>query len=108
MKELNRVALHVALKIDQKIAAGDQVEAGKRGVGEHVVGGKHNEIAHFLTNPIGAILFVEKSLEAVGCDVGLDVAGVEALASLFERAGVHIGSEDLELWGGIAAAGFLQ
>ena len=80
MKKLNYISLHAALQVDQQIAAGNQINPGKRRIREQIVGCKHHQVAYFFAYPESTILFLEETLQAFIADVGLDVPWIEAFS----------------------------
>ena len=86
MKQLGDIALHVAIQIDQKIAAGNEIDAREGRIREQIVPGKYNEIANLLANPVAAVFLLKEAVQTILADVGPDIVRIKACRALFERA----------------------
>ena len=65
VEQIDHVALHWPVKVDQQVAARDHVKPGEGRVAEQVVRRKHHQVAQLLADPIPAVLLAEKALETV-------------------------------------------
>ena len=96
VEDLDHLVLHVALQVDEQVAAADQVEPREGRVAEEVVRREDHPLAYLLPDPVSAVLAVEEAAQARRAHVGLDVAGVEPLARPLQRALVQVRGEDLD------------
>ena len=104
MKEGEDATLGLDLEIDQEVAAGDEIDLGKRRVADQVLFGKGDRLPNPLLDPVAVALSVEKFTEPFLGDVGLDAGRVDAGSCLLQDLGVDIGGEDLQAVGVFLAA----
>src|SRR5215469_5733860 len=62
----NDAALKLGVEVDQKVAAGDQIELGKRRVAQQIVHRKQAKLAQVARNAVAAVLAHEEALQALG------------------------------------------
>ena len=93
--------LHLRFKVNQDVAATDQVHPGKGGVGDQVLSRKRHCFAQLLADlPGGFVHPREKAGQPFRRDIGGDALGIDSAAGNVERVFIDIRSEDLQ------AAGF--
>ena len=56
VQEGDDLLLHLRLEVDQQVAATDQIQLGKGGVGDQVLHGKRHRFAHLLADLIGGFV----------------------------------------------------
>src|SRR5690606_20740662 len=87
--------LNVPVQIDHQVAAGDQVEPGKRRIAQDVVASEEDAFAQLLLHAV-VVLFLEEILaQSAGRYIGDDGFGINAGAGGFQRTVVDIGGEQL-------------
>ena len=92
----NHLALQIEAEIDQQVAAGDQVDAGKGWVANHVVWREDAQVAHFLGHREAAAIGDEKAFAPFGRDAVEQRARILGEACDGEGVVVDIGGEDLD------------
>ena len=96
MKERQQFFLQFRGQVDQKIAADDEIEPGKGGVHDDVLGGEGHHRPDLLADPVGLPILDKEALEAFGGDVGDDVGRVAPEAGLGDGVRVEVGGKDLQ------------
>ncbi len=95
VKEREELLLHVPLKIDQQVPAGDKVEMNEGWILERAVMGEEHHVPDLLPDPVVRALVDEKPPQPVWRDIGLDGLRVAPFARGGERPCVEIGAENL-------------
>src|SRR5689334_3105480 len=80
MEDRAGLPLQLSVKIDEEVAAEDQVEAREGGVFEQAVGGEKDEVAELTLDPVVIAVLDEETIEPLGADIRLDRDGVAAFA----------------------------
>ena len=93
----NQPVLQLRREVDQKIAAGDQVELGERRIAQQVVRGEQADLAQLAGDAVGAVLAHEIALQPGRRDVPGDDRGEAAGAGDLQRLLVDVAGEDLQL-----------
>lgn len=101
MEHLQDFPLHLAIQVNQQIAANDQVDLRERRIGQQAVLGEQHFLADFLADPVVVIVFDEIMPKACWRYVGDDGLRIGAGAASGDRAFVDIGGEHLQV--GLAA-----
>src|SRR3981189_304504 len=97
MEDRDDAFLRCGVEINQKLAAGNEIELRKRRVTEKILFCEDDGLPKFGCNPVSMVFLDEKPLQPRRRDVGLDRVGVAAVARGFQRLFVNIGREYLEL-----------
>src|SRR5438094_56515 len=90
-----RLLLKLAVKIDQKVAAGDEIHSRERRILEHAVAGEEDDVTKIMLDLIMAPLAREEAAEPLFCHIGFDRERIAALARDRKRPDVEIRPEDL-------------
>ena len=88
--------LCLGFQIDQEIAAGQEVQLRKGGIGQDVMSRKHDQIPNLLLNPVTAVFPGKEPLQARRGEVLGDADRVEAGACLVNGPAVQVRGENLE------------
>ena len=97
MEKRQNLALRLRAQIDEQIAAGDEIEAGERRVGQQALAGEHHRLTQFAHDPIAVVLFGEEASESRRRHVSLDRFGIDAVAGERYAIRVDVGGEHLQL-----------
>ena len=99
MKEGDAFFLGVRLKVDQEIAADDQVETGKGRVSEEIMFGKHYELPYLLVDRDGEAVLGrgEELRHVIRWHVGCYACRVYPFPCPLQGPVIHVGGEDLYL-----------
>ena len=100
--------LRLRLQIDQQIAAGHQVEARKRRIGQHILRRKYHQRAQLRCDPVALFLLLEETGEPRRRHVGLDRFRIEPLPGESHRVAIGIGRKHLQRAGALCRRQFLQ
>src|SRR5687768_18071335 len=98
MKDLQNPILRFAVKIDQKIAARDQIELGKRRVVQKVMRREQNALADFFFDAKTRAFLDKKSLETFSRNVCRYYLVVHAFAGSRDGFLVDVARKDLDCW----------
>src|SRR5687767_9295273 len=98
VKDLCDLLLDAPLEVDEQVTARNQIEPREGRVTEQVVPREDDQLANFLPDAVSAVFLHEVAPQSLRADVRPDVAGIEAIASLFERLIVQVAREDLDAW----------
>ena len=88
--------LRFGAQIDQQVAAGDQIEARERRIGQHVLDREDDHPAQLGHHPVAMVLLGKEAGEPRRRHIRRDRFRVDALAGESDRILVDIGSEDLQ------------
>src|SRR5579871_3427445 len=80
VKHGTELRLQLPVKIDQQITTANQINAYERGVFEHTVNSKKDEVSHLFAYTIMLAVFDEEAAQPLFRDVLLDSFGIAALA----------------------------
>ena len=105
MEGVQDLGLHLAIQIDQQVAAADEIQAGKRRIAEQVVLGEQHLLAQLLFHPVLVLLLEQVLAQARGGDVGDDGARIDAMPGHRQGMLVEIGGEHLQPGAGLAQLG---
>ena len=97
MEKGQDLALRLRAQVDEQIAAGDEVEAGERRVGQQALTGEHHRLTQFAHDLIAVVLFGEEASEPRRRHVGLDQFRIDAIAGERHAVRVDVGGEHLQL-----------
>ena len=97
VEEREHRLLRVRLKVDQQVAARDQIQLGERRIANEVVRGEHDALAQRLGDLVALGLERKKPLQPFGADAVHLVGGVDAGARRLQRRLVHVGRQDLHV-----------
>src|SRR6185295_13302985 len=89
--------LHLALEIDQEVAAGDQVQPRKRRISDQVVQREQAHVPDLARHLVEIALLDEEALQALGRNLAGDRLRVPRLAGRFQRLRVDVRGEDLDV-----------
>ncbi|RIH78425.1 hypothetical protein Mterra_03670 [Calidithermus terrae] len=96
VEQLQHPLLHVAVEVDEQVAADDEVEAGEGGVAQDVVRREEHQVAHLLPHAVVAAVLHEEAVQALGRHVGGDGLVVLAFAGRADGLLVDVAREDLQ------------
>lgn len=102
VQHLHHLLLHLAVEVDQQVAAAHEIEVGERRVAQHVVRGEQNLLAQLLAHPEMRLLALEEVSQPLPRDIGRDGLRVQAGAPQRNRPLVDVGCKDVDV--GRAAA----
>ena len=91
----NHLRLRFGAKIDQEIAAGNEVEARERRIGKHILNGENDLSPQRRQHAVVAILLHEEASEPHGRHTGFNRFGVEAFAGCRHGIRIDVGREHL-------------
>src|SRR6266446_1414532 len=97
MQQRDDLLLKRRLQVNEQVAAGDQVEAGKRRVADHAVRREDAHLAQILDQMIATRFVDEEALEPRGRDRLDRVDGIARRARDAHCGFVYVGGEDLHL-----------
>src|ERR1700733_10624885 len=95
MENLQHPFLHLAIQIDQQVAAADEVEPGERRIAGQVVRREQHRLAQLLLDAIEVLFLEEEFTQALRRYVKADGRGITALASVGNHTLVDVGGENL-------------
>ena len=87
VKQRQEFVLGLGFQIDEEIAAGEEVQFGKRRIYQHVMCRKYHQVPNLLFDPVTVILLGEKSLQSFRRDVPGDANWIEAVAGCLNEPG---------------------
>ncbi len=96
MEQRQDFVLRIGVQIDQEIAAGQEVQLRKGGIGQDVMRGKHDQIPNLLLDPVTAVFLGKEPLQARRGEVPGDADRVEAGACRFNGPVVQVRGENLQ------------
>ena len=96
MKQQDGFFLRLRLEIDKQVTAGDHVEPGERGIGQHVLHREDDERAQLGRYPPDILLLQEKPAEAVGRDALHARRGICGLTGGRYRICIDVRREQLQ------------
>ena len=96
MEQRQQLLLQFRFKIDQQVAAANQIEFGERRVRHQILRGENHHVANFLRYPVAAFFLHKEAAQSLFRDILGDVGGVGADARLLDRVFIQIGGEDLQ------------
>ena len=88
--------LQARLKVDQHIAATDQIQAREGGIADDVLPGKHDGVAKRFDDPEPALFLGKKPPQTLRRDILRETFRIEPVAGLGQVCLVEIGREDLQ------------
>ena len=95
MKERHELSLQFRGQVDEQITTDEDIQFGKRGVHNQVLGGESHHLPNLLTDPV-VVSFLDKiTLQELGRDIGTDIGGINPLARLVDRIPIKVGGKDL-------------
>ena len=97
VERLDHPRLGIRAQVDQHVAAGHHVEAGKRRIGQHVLHREHDRGTQVRRRPPIAILANEKPRQPLRRDSIESRRSVSAVPRRGDRLGFHVGGEHLQL-----------
>ncbi len=97
MEQQKNLFLRLGAQIDQQIAAGDQVEARERRIGQHILHREHHHTAQLGHDPVAVLLPGKEASEPRRRYICRDRLRITSLAGESDRILVDIGGEDLQL-----------
>src|SRR5262245_2955678 len=95
MENAANLLLKLAIKIDQKVAAGDEVEARERRVLEQTVVGEKDQVADLPPDAVMLALMDEEAPQAVLADVRGNRRGIAAVPGHGQRTRVEVAGKHL-------------
>jgi hypothetical protein len=108
VEQLQQVAVHVAVQVDQQVAAADQVEPRKRRLLQQVVAGEQHVVAQGLAHLVLLGFAREITLQLQRWDRLGDGGRIQAGARDLDRMLVDVGSEDLPAAAAGRGGGFVN
>ena len=97
MEEGQDFPLRLRAQVDEHVAAGDQIEAGERRVGQQALAREHDRLAQLAHDLIAIALLGEEAGEPRRRHVGLDRVRIDAVAGERHAVRVDVGGEHLQL-----------
>ena len=93
----NQPFLQLGAKVDQQVAAAQQIEPRERRVLDHVLLRENQHVADHLVHAVGAEVWFDgkETRQSLGADVGCNAERVETGAGGSNRATVDVGGENL-------------
>src|SRR5262245_8223889 len=107
VEDRDDVPLQLAVEIDEKIAAGDQVHARKRRIAHHAMRREHAQVADRLLDDVAGAFGGEEALQPLLGNALQQGIGIAARASHRQRRLVDIGGEELDFHARAALLGLL-
>src|SRR5215831_8015469 len=95
LKCRQNLLLQIAVQVDQKVAAGNEIESRERRILEKAVIGEENDVPQFALDPIVLTIALEKPPEPILIQIRFDRRRIASLARDSERSGIHVRGEDL-------------
>src|SRR5213080_3443263 len=89
--------LQAGLKINQQVAATDEVHARERRVAQEILSGEDDGLPQGLTDAVAAVLLDKEPSQAFGRHVLHQALGVKAGAGFIQQRRVEVGGENLKL-----------
>ncbi len=96
LKEGYHLLLQFRREVYKEVAAGEDVEASKRGIREDVLRRKDHTLPDLLTHEVGVILLHEEALQSPGREISDDVRRVGTAPCDSDRPRIHIGRKNLD------------
>ena len=93
---LQYLGLQGGVKIDEHIAAGNQVKSQKGWIAHQVVARKNNHVAQHLARFVGVAVMAEKSIQQVRRHFGHRGGRIHPTTRHIQRVVIYIGGEDLD------------
>ena len=97
MEQGQNLPLRLRAQVDEQIAAGDEVEARERRVGQQALAREHHRLTQFAHDLIVVVLLGEEAGEPRRRHVGLDRFRIDAVAGERHAVRVDVGGEHLQL-----------
>ena len=97
MKQREDFGLGLGVQIDQQVAAGDQIDARKRRIGQHVLDRKHHLPAHGRGHAVSALFGDEMARQSLCRDMGCNIGLIKSFARNGDGIGIDVGRENLQL-----------
>ena len=94
VKNLKYAALHIAVEVDQKIAAADEIDARKRRIFNDILNREHHVLAQRLLDLVGATGVLEVSFAHRLWQGFHRCVRIVAVAGKCQRIGVQVGGEN--------------
>src|SRR5215813_10287283 len=107
VKGVAHLVLQVSIKIDEDIAAGDQVDMGERRIFEHVVYREQDRVAELLADPVSLSFTDEEPPQTIFADVGFNRSGIAPFPRHRKRPGIEVRPEHLDGRAKFVLRGFL-
>ncbi|MNO91689.1 hypothetical protein D3C76_832410 [compost metagenome] len=97
MESLQQRRLGFAVEIDEQVAAADQVQLGKRRVGQQVVLGEQHTFSYLLAHLVHTLTRDEVLLDTLVADIGNDTDRVDTPAPDIQGMLIDIGGKQLQV-----------
>ena len=97
MKDGKQISLQDILKIDEKIAAADQIQLSEWRILEYVVLRKYDHLTDLVPNDIVVALAGKEAAQPGNADILTDVVSVNASSCHSDGLGIQIGRKDLDV-----------
>ena len=96
VKQRQELFLQFRGQIDQQVAADQDIQLGKGGIHDDVLGGEGHHLADLFADPVVVVLQDKKTLQPFRRDIHGDVGRIDPLAGLVDRIPVKVGGKDLQ------------
>src|SRR3989442_11656567 len=96
MESGERLLLQTRLKINQQVAATDEVHARERRVADEILPGEDDHLAQRLDDPVAAFLLDKKASQALRRDILHEALGVKTVPGFVQQRVVEVRAEHLE------------
>ena len=97
MKQRQGFLLRRRLEVNKHVAAGNQVEVGKRRVFEDIVGREHDHLAQRVADLVTVAVLLEITRQPLLGDLAKTVFVVDPAAGKAQRPAVDVGGENFYL-----------
>lgn len=97
VEQRDHLALQLGIKVDQQVAAGDEVDARERRILDDAVLREDAQLPELLDHAISVAFLHEPARQSLRRHVARDGGGVTGGTGCGERAAVEVGREDLDL-----------
>ncbi len=96
MENIEDLLLSGGVQVNEKVAAGDEIEPRKGRIFQHVMVGEEHLFADFFAHPVTALIQGKESAQALRGNVRLDRARIKPVARIGDRLLIHVGGENLD------------
>ena len=95
MKQRDQPLLYLRGKINQEVAAHQQIEPGERRIHNQVLRCKYDHLTDLFTDPVIIAFLNKKAIQTLRRNILGNIGQVDPLAGFFNRIRVQVGGKNL-------------